>query len=60
MGEENTMTAAEVFLAVKALKAAKAAGCDEIRPALTLVLPSFYYFTTSQGVENDSKGFIAS
>jgi len=30
-GEENTITAAEVFLAVKTLKAA---GCDEIRPEM--------------------------
>jgi len=33
-GEENTITAAEVSLAVKTLKAKKAVGCDEIRPEM--------------------------
>jgi len=30
--KENTITAAEVFLAVKTLKVVKIAGCDEIWP----------------------------
>jgi len=33
-GGKNTITAAEVFLDVKALKSGKAAGCDEIRPEM--------------------------
>jgi len=31
LGKENISTAAEVFLAVKKMKAEKAAGCDEIQ-----------------------------
>jgi len=31
-GKENTITAPEVFLAVKTLKAGKAGGYNEIRP----------------------------
>jgi len=38
LGEENTITAAEVSLAVKTLKAGKAAGCDEIRPEMLKAL----------------------
>jgi len=33
-GGENTTTAPEVFLAVKTLKAGKAAGCNEICPEI--------------------------
>jgi len=38
LGEENTITAAEVFPTVKSLKAGKAAGCNEIRPEILKVL----------------------
>jgi len=31
LGEENIITAAEVFLGFKTLNAGKAVGCDEIR-----------------------------
>jgi len=34
LGEENTITEAEVFLTVKTLKAGKAAGGEEIRPEM--------------------------
>ena len=33
-GEENTITATEIFPAVKTLKAGKAAGCDQIQPRM--------------------------
>jgi len=38
LGEENSITATEVFLVVKTLKAVKAAGCDEIRPEMLKAL----------------------
>jgi len=31
LGEENEITAVDVFLAVKTLRAGEAAGCDEVR-----------------------------
>jgi len=44
LGNNNTLTAAEVFLAVKKLKAHKIAGCDEIRPEMFKVLICKVFF----------------
>jgi len=38
LGEVNIITAAEVLLAVKTLKASKAASCDDIRPEMLKAL----------------------
>jgi len=45
-GEENTINAAEVFLAFKTLKSGKAAGCDEIWPEMLEALNQRVFWKT--------------
>jgi len=42
LGEENTTTAAEVFIVVKTRKSGTAAGCREIRPAMRKIWTEFW------------------